>query len=128
MASRGPTDLVRARRLADDRRIWEFRRAVDRVAVVDEVMADYATNWWRRPFRRLDTLPFESSIRVPGVRWSIEGELVAEFVAGDCGHGTLVVHDIALLAPLRRAIRSRRVRIERPGFPSHLARDRTTGD
>jgi hypothetical protein len=28
---------------------WRFRRAVERVAVVDEVLADYATNWCRRP-------------------------------------------------------------------------------
>lgn len=116
MASPGTIGRLTARRVADDRLIWELRRAVDRVAAVDVVMADYATNWCRRPFRRIDILPFESAIHVPGVRWLIEGELVAEFVAGDRGHGTLVVHDIALLAPLRRAIRSRRVRIERPAF------------
>lgn len=116
VGSPGTFGLLGARRMADDRLIWEFRRTIDRVVAVDDVMADYATNWCGRPFRRINVFPFESAIHVPGVRWSIEGQLVAEFVVGERGHGALVVHDIALLAPLRRAIRSRRVRIERPAF------------
>jgi len=84
---------------------WRFSRALARVGpVVEEVLAEYASAYWGRPFRRHD-----DGARV---RWLIEREAVVELAWSGQGPATLLVHDIALLRPLRRRLRTRHVRVE----------------
>ena len=86
---------------------WRFRRAVARVdAVVEEVLADFATSYVGRPVRRLDILPPRP---LPGVAWSIDGELVVEFIHRAAGRDELQVHDVALLQVLRKRLRTRHI-------------------
>ena len=92
--------------------MWRFERAVARVRAVDGIIAEHATSYCGRPYRRQDVRPLESAIALPGVTWSIDGEVVVEFLPGDTGAARLIVRDVALLRPLRRALRSRRLRIE----------------
>jgi hypothetical protein len=103
----------RAARDAEDRSArWRFARAVARVHVVDDVLAEYATSYCGRPFRRRDVGPMESAVQLPSVTWSIEDDVMVEFLPGDNGPGRLVVHEIALLEPLRQVLRTRHVAIE----------------
>ena len=53
-----------------------------------------------------------SAVELPGVTWSIDGDVMAELLVGETGPSRLVVHEMALLAPLRKALRTRHVRIE----------------
>ena len=99
-------------RQEDDRRArWRFERAVARVAAVDEIVAEYATSYCGRPFRRRDTPPLASAVDLPGVTWTIEGDVVVELLYAEHGPSRLLVHDIGLLRPVRRAIRSRHVTV-----------------
>ena len=75
-------------------------------------LADYATNICRRPVRRREVKPLESAVELPGVTWSIDGEIVVELFPNDGAPDRLVVRDIALLAPLKKVLRSRHVRID----------------
>jgi hypothetical protein len=89
---------------------WRFERALARVErVAEAVVAEYATSYCQRPARRVDIRPPRP---LPGVQWSIDGELVLEFVHHRDGRDELCVHDVALLTPLRKRLRSRRLRIE----------------
>jgi hypothetical protein len=98
---------------AEDRAaLWCFTRAVARVAAVDAVLADYATSICGRPVRRRDVGPLESAVSLPGVTWSIDGEVLVEFLPGDSGPGELIVYEIALLKPLKKQFRSRHFRIK----------------
>ena len=66
-----------------DDRDWRYRRAVARVeGVVEEVVADFAVSYVGRPVQRRDILPPRP---LPGVAWSIDGDLVVEFVHRDSG-------------------------------------------
>jgi hypothetical protein len=88
---------------------WTFQRAVARVeAAVEEVVAEFATSYVGRPVQRRDILPPRPR---PGIAWSIDGELVVEFVHRRSGRDQLLVHDIALLDGLRRRIRTRHVEV-----------------
>lgn len=94
---------------------WRHRRAVARVGeIVDEVVADFATTCWGRPFRRREVLPLSSAIELPGVVWSIEGETIVELLTTteEQGPSRLVVHELSLLALLRKRVRSRHVTVE----------------
>ena len=84
---------------------------------VDDVVAEHATAYWGRPYRRREVRPFESAVELPGLTWSIEGESVVVLVsiADDGGPARLIVRDVGLLAPLRKVLRSRHVRIEHAG-------------
>jgi hypothetical protein len=106
---------------------WRFRRAVQRVAVVDDVLADYATNWCRRPLRRREVLPLTSAVELPGVTWSIDGDVMVEFFPDDRGPGRLIVREIALTRLLRKRLRSRHVTIEYRNWPSSSDRDDCAG-
>jgi hypothetical protein len=100
-------------RQTDDRRArWRFDRTIARVRVVDDVVAEYATAYCGRPFRRRDIPPLSSAIELPGATWSIEGDVVVELLYAGAGPSRLVVRDIGLLEPLRRALRSRHVTVE----------------
>jgi hypothetical protein len=101
-----------ARRAEDAAALWRFRRAVSRTAPVERVLAAYATDYCRRPLRRREVLPMTSAIELPGVTWSIDGDVMAELLVGETGPSRLVVHEVALLAPLRKALRTRHVQIE----------------
>jgi hypothetical protein len=74
---------------------------------VDLILADYATNVCGLPVRRR-----ESHGARPGVTWSIDGEPMVELVVEDDGPDRLVVHEVSLLGPVRRALRTRHLRIE----------------
>jgi hypothetical protein len=68
------------------------------------MLADYATTYCLRPVRRVD----ESEV----IRWSIEDEVMVELVHGAAGREQVLVHEIGLLATLRKQLRSRRVSVE----------------
>jgi hypothetical protein len=92
--------------VADDRD-WRFRRAVARVEeVVEEVVADFAVSYVGRPVQRREILPPRP---LPGMAWSIDGDLVVEFVYRDTERDQLFVHDISLLDVLRKRLRTRHV-------------------
>ena len=98
-----------ARRDADLARTWGYQRALRLVEpAVDELLATYATSFCLRPVRRAD---WEHD-GCCGARWSIDGELVVELRYDGRVPVDLVVHDVALMRPLRTRLRSRRVRIE----------------
>ena len=93
-----------------DRRAWLFERAVARVeAVVEQILAEYATSYVGRPVTRRDILPPR---QLPGIAWSIEGELVVEFVHRETARDQLFVHQIALLDGLKRRFRTRHVQVD----------------
>ena len=102
------------RRSQDDATLWRFNRAVARVHVVDAIVAGYATSYWGRPVRRRVVQPLASAVEVAGVRWSIEDEVVVEFLPTDGGPDRLVVYELALVAPIKKQLRTRHVSIERP--------------
>ena len=86
---------------------WGFRRAVARVAVVDDVIADYAVAYYGRPVRRRD------EPAAPGrVTWSVDEQLVVELRCRERGPDRLTVHELGLLEPLRKRLRSRHVTVE----------------
>jgi hypothetical protein len=73
---------------------WRFRRAVERVAVVDDVLAEYATSAFHRPFRRREVRPLASAVELPGVTWSIDDDVMVEFFPSANGPGRLIVRDV----------------------------------
>jgi hypothetical protein len=96
-------------RSASDERGWRFERAVARVeATIDEVVADHATSYVGRPVQRRTVAPPRP---LPGITWSIDGELVVEFVHRTSGADQVVVHDLSLLDTLRKRLRSRHVEV-----------------
>jgi hypothetical protein len=82
---------------------WAFDRAVRRVERLDGLLADYATNVVGLPLRRADD-PY-------GVTWSIGGERMVRLEIVADGPDRLLVHELALLAPVRRALRTRHLTI-----------------
>ena len=86
---------------------WLFERAVARVeAGVEEILADFATSYVGRPVQRRDILPPRP---LPGIAWSIDGEVVVEFVHRNSAVDQILVHDVALLDVLKRRFRTRHV-------------------
>jgi hypothetical protein len=111
----GPGVLTTGRRarIAEDRAArWRFRRVVARVDAVDAVIAEFATSYCGRPFRRRDVGPLESAVDLPGVTWTVEGEVIVELLYADRGPSRLLVHEIALVRPLRKLLRSRHLTVE----------------
>jgi len=112
-----PISARRAQREAADRAAaWRFSRGVARVDVVEAILADYATSYCGRPLRRREIAPLESAVEVPGVTWLIEGDVMVEYLHNDDGPGRLIVHEFALLAVIKKQLRSRHVIIEYRGF------------
>ena len=86
---------------------WRFARAVARVRPVEGILAEYATTVCGLPVRRNET----HGVR-PGVTWSIDGDVMVELVPTDDGPDRLLVHELSLLGPVRKALRTRHLRIE----------------
>jgi hypothetical protein len=92
---------------------WRAERAVARIEpVVEPLLADHATSYWGRPVRR-HLLAAEPDGLDRRVVWTIDDETVVELRVVERGPATLVVHDLSLFAPLRRALRTRHVRVLR---------------
>jgi len=82
-----------------------FPRAVARVApVIDEVLGAFAASYELAAIQRRDARPT--------VTWAIDNELIVEFEFHEPGRSVVRVHDISLLAQLRRRLRSKRLIIE----------------
>ena len=90
---------------------WRFERALARIEpTVETLLADHATSYWGRPLRRQE-LAAEPDGLDRRVVWTIDTETVLELRVAERGPATLVVHDVSLLSPLRRALRTRHVRL-----------------
>jgi hypothetical protein len=92
--------------------LWRHRRAVDRAAVIEDIVADYATSICGRPVRRREVPPMTSAIELPGVIWSIDGDVMVELLVVDGERPRVVVHEIALLKPIKRQLRTRHLDVE----------------
>jgi hypothetical protein len=86
---------------------WRFERAVRRVQPLEGILADYATQVCGLPVRRREAHGAQA-----GVTWSIDGEPMVELVVEPDGPDRLLVHELSLLAPVRRTLRTRHLRIE----------------
>jgi hypothetical protein len=93
---------------------WLFERAVDRVLVIDSIVADYATAICGRPARRRDHPPGGAvgGDDDPRVTWSIDGDELVTFRPSRRGPGVVTIHEIGLLEPLRKELRSRHLMVE----------------
>jgi hypothetical protein len=88
---------------------WRYRRAVARVEhAVDEVLAEFAVSYVGRAVQRREILPPRP---LPGVAWSIDGDLVVEYLYRESERDRILVHDIALLDVLKKRLRTRHVEI-----------------
>ena len=88
---------------------WLYRRAVARVTgAVDEVLAEYAVSYVGRAVQRREIPPPRP---LPGVAWSIDGDLIVEYVYRESERDRILVHDIALLDVLKKRLRTRRVEV-----------------
>ena len=88
---------------------WRFDRAVARVEpAIDEVVAEHATNLVGRPVRRHTVRPPRP---LPGISWSIDDEVVVEYVHRPARRDQVLVHDVALLEALRKRLRSGHVEV-----------------
>ena len=68
------------------------------------MLADYATTYCLRPVRRVDA--------AGTVRWLIDDDPMVEVIHGEAGREQVLVHEIGLLAELKKQLRSRRVSVE----------------
>jgi len=91
--------------------VWRCQRALARIEPqVEAIVAAHATSYWQRGARRYDRWP--DDVQPYGVvRWTIDDELVLELRVAVRGAAELVVHDFSLIDPLRKALRTRHVRI-----------------
>jgi hypothetical protein len=74
------------------------------------ILVEHATGYWCRPLVRHQVAAGVGDPR-PRVVWTIDGQTIGEFRFAERGPCDLVVHDFSLFDPLRRAIRTRHVRI-----------------
>ena len=93
---------------ATERSDWHFDRAVARVEPVEGILAEYATAVCGLPVRRSERRDGER----PGVTWSIDGDVMVELVTSADGPDHLLVHELSLLGPLRKALRTRHLKLE----------------
>lgn len=85
--------------------------------MLDSILADYATSYCGLAVRRREVAPLQSAVEVPGVTWTIDGEVMVEFLPGERGPGRLIVREIALMSSVKKQLRSRHVRVEyRPTY------------
>src|SRR5262245_14298384 len=92
---------------------WRFRRAVERIEpAVTAILAEHAAGYWQRGWSRREVGDPAGTGR-PRVVWTIDRQPVLEFRYEPRGPSSLVVHDFSLFDPLRKAIRTRHVRLRR---------------
>ena len=85
---------------------WRYDRCRARVVpAVDELVADYASEWCMRAYQRRDVDVADGA----GVRWLIEGDAVVDLEFPVHGPARLLVRDVTLVRPLRHRLRSRHV-------------------
>jgi hypothetical protein len=96
--------------MAGDPAAWRFTRAVRRVQPLEPILADYATNVCGHPVRRHETHGPH-----PTVTWSIDGDPMVELRIQPDGPDRLLVHDLTLLTPVRKNLRTRHLVIEYAG-------------
>jgi hypothetical protein len=88
---------------------WCFRAALARVEPdVRAILAEHASSYWRRALSQRELEAAHAEVRL---LWMIDGEPVLEFRYEHRRPATLVVHDFALYEPLRKAVRTRHVRM-----------------
>jgi hypothetical protein len=88
---------------------WRYRRAVARVEnTIDDVVAEFAVSYVGRAVQRREVLPPRP---LPGVTWSIDGDLVVELVYRESERDRILVHDITLLDALKKRLRTRHVEV-----------------
>ena len=86
-------------------RPWRALRVEARIEpAVTKILVDHAQSYWQRPLARRE----EADGRV---LWTIDREVVLELRTAARGPSELVVHDFSLLEPLRKAVRTRHVRV-----------------
>ena len=84
---------------------WRVARAVERIEpATSAILAEHATSYWQRGLSRRE-------VGDSAIVWTIDGEPVLEFRFEPRGPSSLVVHDFSLFDPLRKAIRTRHVRL-----------------
>ncbi len=94
-----------------DPRRWRFERATARIEpAVAPILAAHATDYWMRPLRRREVAP-DLGHEAGRVVWTIDRVPVLDLRLAPRGPAWLVVHDFGLMEPLRKAVRSRHVRI-----------------
>jgi hypothetical protein len=93
-----------------DRVRWCFERSLARVEpAIESILAEHASTYWCRGLRRHEIE--RAGTEDVRLMWTIDGEPVLEFLFELGRASTLVVHDFGVYPPLRKAIRSRHVRI-----------------
>jgi hypothetical protein len=91
--------------------VWRCQRTLARIGPeVEAIVAEHATCYWQRGARRREEWP-RPDHPAGRVRWTIDDELVVELRIAERGAAELVVHDVSLIDPLRRALRSGHVRV-----------------
>ena len=81
-----------------------------RVQPLEALLADYATNVCGLPLRRQENVDDDQ----PSVTWSIDGEPMAQLLVTPEGPDRLVIHELSLLGPARKAVRTRHIQIDYP--------------
>ena len=91
--------------------MWQFDRALARIEpIVEPILVEHATGYWMRPLRRVVLGP-RAGEPAPRAVWTIDDEPVLELRTAERGPSTLIVHDFSVFTPVRRAIRTRHVRV-----------------
>jgi hypothetical protein len=72
---------------------------------IDRIVVDYAAAYCLRAVQR------EQAIDDLAIAWTVDDHLMVVFRSDDRGGGDVRVHEIGLLAPLRKGLRSRRLRV-----------------
>ena len=98
---------------------WLSERVLRRVAVVDAILADYATAICGRAVRRRELRPDGAAGPVAGVTWSIDGDVIVTFIPA-LRRRRVAVHEIGVLQPIRKQLRSRHVVVEHAGGDGRL--------
>jgi hypothetical protein len=94
---------------------WRFDRVLRVVEpIVDELLATYVSSFSLRPVRA----SAHAGEGCLGRRWSVDGDVLIELVFDGRVPAELVVHDVALMRPLRKRLRTRRIRIEHVSGPT----------
>jgi hypothetical protein len=84
---------------------------------IDRIVADYAVSYCLRAVQRAVRTGEDDSGKDGAVTWTIDDHLMVEFHGDGRGGGNVRVHEIGLLAPLRKELRSKRLHVEYSALP-----------